>query len=217
MKQQERTPSSAQLLDKACRWRMLSLLLSRPSRERKSEVSELAREIPDARLAEVAHAWCDNATEGAYLQLLGPGGLVPARAGAYRPFADPGWILADLARYHRAFGFHATAEEPPDHVAVLADFVSYLLLKEAYARESGALEAVAITRDAMERFIDEHLSPVAARIAERLDACGATDWSAAAYLLAEKVPAPRPSAAAPAQDDEALQCGGCATARGGQG
>jgi TorA maturation chaperone TorD len=192
---------------------MLSLLLSRPTAERKNEAQELAPELTAARLTEVARAWCDNATEGAYLQLLGPGGLVPARAVAYRPFADPGQILAELARYHRAFGFHSVADEPSDHVAALAEFVSYLLLKEAYARESGDLEALAITRDAAERFIDEHLSPVACRLAERLDACGATDWSTAAHLLAEKVPAPHPSPKVAAQDEEALQCGGCTTPR----
>jgi TorA maturation chaperone TorD len=188
---------------------MLSLLLSRPTPERKSEVHEIAQGPIGARLTEIARAWCDNATEGAYLQLLGPGGLVPARSVAYRPFADPGWVLADLARYRQAFGFHPATEEPADHVAVLADFVSYLLLKQAYARESGDPGAVAVTQKSMERFIDEHLSPVAGRIAERLDACGATDWSAAAHLLAERVPAPPPIARASGQEEQTLECAGC--------
>jgi TorA maturation chaperone TorD len=176
-------------------------------------VTDLVGGSANARLQEIARAWCNNATEGAYLQLLGPGGLVPARSVAYRPFADPGWVLADLARYHRAFGFHPIAEEPPDHVAVLADFVSYLFLKEAYARESGDAEAVSITGNARERFIDEHLSPAVGRIAERLDACGATDWSAAAHLLAEKVPPPFPLTGASMQEEQTLECGGCAAVR----
>jgi nitrate reductase assembly molybdenum cofactor insertion protein NarJ len=205
--------SARELLLEASEWRILSLLLSRPHRERKSEVSGLVGESTNARLKEIARAWCDNASEGAYLQLLGPGGLVPARAVAYRPFADPGQILADLARHHRAFGFHPTAEEPPDHVAVLADFVSYLFLKEAYARESGDAEAVSISGDARERFINEHLSPAVGRIAERLDACGATDWSAAVHLLAEKVPPPPPSTRAAMLEEQTLECEGCTAAR----
>lgn len=203
-------PSSVKdLLLEASEWRILSLLLSRPSRETRIELADLVRDSVPPRMREITYAWCDNATEGAYLQLLGPGGLVPARAVAYRPFADPGWILADLARYHRAFGFHTTAEEPPDHVAVVADFVSYLFLKQAYARESGDEDAVTVTREATERFVEEHLSPMALRLAERLDARGATDWGAAAHLLAERAPAPPPVVGSRAADEQAPQCGGC--------
>lgn len=197
------------LLLEASEWRLLSLLVSRPTPERKSEVDELAKGPIGGCLAQIAGAWCANATEGAYLQLLGPGGIVPARSVAYRPFADPGWILADLARYHQAFGFHPAAEEPADHIAVLADFVSYLFVKEAYARENGDAEAVAITRESRERFIDEHLSPAAARMAERLDTCGATDWGAAAHLLAERVPAPPPRARGVTREEQTSECGGC--------
>lgn len=210
----QRISSATELLLEASEWRLISLLLARPTPERKSEVDELAAGPIGLHLTEIARAWCANATEGAYLQLLGPGGLVPARSVAYRPFADPGRILADLARYHQVFGFHPAIEEPADHVAVLADFVSYLLVKEAYARESGDTEAVAITRESRNRFIDEHLSPAAARIAERLDACGATDWSAAAHLLAERVPAPPPQPGAVSQEEQTLECGGCGATRG---
>jgi TorA maturation chaperone TorD len=148
------------------------------------------------------------------LHLLGPGGLVPARAVAYRPFADPGWSLADIGRYHRAFGFHLVAEEPADHMAVLADFVAYMLLKEAFARESDD-EFADSTRGAREMFIDEHLVPTAARMADRLEACGAVDWSAAARLLAEKIPAPPPSAEIPDPCDDVSPCGSCAAFESG--
>ena len=212
MNARKRLSSAAELLEEACQWRLLSLLLSRPTAERKDEVRRLAGERTTPRLAAAARAWCDNAGEGDYLHLLGPGGLVPAREVAYRPFADPGWLLADIARYHQAFGFRPAAEEPPDHIAVLGDFVSYLLLKEAYARDCEGGDAVAVTRGAMKRFMQEHVAPVAARVAERLDACGATDWGVAARLLAEKVPTPPPSAEGAERDEETPPCGGCAAA-----
>jgi nitrate reductase assembly molybdenum cofactor insertion protein NarJ len=196
------------VLTEALHWHVLSLLLSRPTPAIKAEVWQLVNELSSSQLAEAARAWCAEATEGAYLHLLGPGGLVPAREGAYRPFADPGWILADIGRHHDAFGFQPAAEEPPDHIAVLVDFVSYLHLKEAYARETNELEAAQVTREARERFVTEHLSPVAARLAERLEACGATEWSIAARLLAAEVPPP-PAAVAPPRHEEVLQCGGC--------
>jgi len=203
--------SSAALLADAAQWRLLGLLLSRPNPDRRNEVAQLAAEIDAPHLAAAARAWCDHATEGAYLHLLGPGGLVPAREVAYRAFADPGWLLADIARYHRAFGFHLAAEEPPDHIAVLVEFVSYLLLKEVFARERDDADAAAVTRIARERFVGEHLAPIAGPLAERLDACGATDWSAAAHLLAARVPAPPPSATTAEGNEEVLQCGGCTT------
>jgi len=202
--------ASADLLAEAAQWRLLALLLSRPTPDRRQAVQEVATEINDPGLAAAARAWCGHASEGAYLHVLGPGGLVPAREVAYRPFADPGWLLADISRSHRAFGFHAHAEEPPDHIAVLTDFVSYLLLKEAYARECGNADAAEVTSRARERFITEHLAPVAALVAERLDASGATEWSATAHLLAAKAPAPSPATVDARSDDaEVLRCGAC--------
>lgn len=213
MKRRKRIASATELLEEAVQWRLLALLLSRPNPERKDDVEALAKEVHDPALAATARGWCDNAREGPYLHLLGPGGLVPARAVAYRGFADPGWLLADIARYHEAFGFHARAEEPLDHIATLAEFVSYLVLKEAYARDCGHTEAAAVTRGATEQFVAEHLTPVAARLAERLDTCGATEWSAAAHLIAARVPAPLRSAELPAADGPTAQCGACAGAR----
>lgn len=206
-----RLASTADLLRDAAEWRLLSLLLSRPTPERKDEVRHLANEIKEPGLAGAAHDWCDHAGEGGYLHLLGPGGLVPAREVAYRPFADPGWLLADLNRFHGAFAFSPEREEPADHVAVLADFVAYLRLKEAYAYESGDHDAAEVARTASERFAAEHLAPVAAPMAERLDALGATAWSAAAHLLAARIPPPPPAVERPLADDVALSCGACGT------
>lgn len=208
MNARKRLASAPDLLADAAQWRLISLLLLRPTAERKQEALQLANEVGEQPLATAAHDWCENATEGAYLHLLGPGGLVPAREVAYRPFADPGWLLADLNRYHQAFGFHANAEEPPDHIAALADFVAYLLVKEAYARHCEEEATVEATRTAREQFVEEHLSPVAARMAERLEACGATEWSAAARLLAAKVPAPA-ATTEHVPNEEVLQCAGC--------
>jgi hypothetical protein len=208
MNARERMASASELLADALEWRLLSLLLLRPTPERKDEVRQLASEMSEPALTAAACAWCEHAAAGAYLHLLGPGGLVPAREVAYRPFADPGWLLADLNRYHQAFGFHANTDEPPDHIAALTDFVAYLLVKEAYARHCEEDATAKATRDARERFVEEHLSPVAARLAERLDACGASEWSTPAHLLAARVPPP-PAGVAAVADEEVLHCGGC--------
>jgi nitrate reductase assembly molybdenum cofactor insertion protein NarJ len=210
MKQRSRVSSAGDLIREAAEWHLLSLLLSRPTAERKREVRGLGDEIALPRLRQVARDWEENAEEGSYLQLLGPGGIVAARAVAYRPFADPGWMLADISRHHQAFGFHPAAEEPADHIAALADFVAYLLLKEAYARACGEDQDAALTRGAMERFIEEYLVPVAARVADRLEVCGAGEWSAVARLLAERIPAPPREVNRPYTDADLSPCGACA-------
>ncbi len=201
--------AATDLLEQACEWRLLALLLSRPTAETVQIARQLADEVSLTALAEAGRTWCDSANEGAYLALLGPGGAVSPRLVAYRGFSDPGWMLADIARYHEVFAFHPQAEEPPDHVAVLSELVSYLWLKEAYARELNDDEAAALTRAARERFIEEYLAPIAAPLAERLDACGASDWGTAAHLLAARVPPPPPQVPGIGDSDEALACGGC--------
>ena len=209
--QELRKPPGAatDLLEQACEWRLLALLLSRPTAACLQIARQLVDEVSLTALAEAGRAWCESASEGAYLALLGPGGIVSPRLVAYRGFSDPGWMLADIARYHEVFAFHPQAEEPADHVAVLAELVSYLWLKEAYARELNDDEAAVLTRSARERFIEEYLAPIAAPLAERLDACGATAWSAAAHLLAARVPPPPPQVPGIGDGDEALACGGC--------
>lgn len=206
-----RSRSVAELLGAAAEWRLLSLLLARPTAPRKREATRLSRELPVEEVRRAVRAWGAAAEEGAYLRLLGPGGLVASRAVAYRPFADPGWLLADIGRHHQAFGYRPTTEEPPDHVAVLADFVGYLLLKEAYARECGDRPAAELTRRARWRFVEEFLVPMAAPLAERLADCGAADWGAAARLIADQIPAPSPAVVPPGGDPPT--CGGsCAMA-----
>jgi hypothetical protein len=199
---------SAEILADAARWRLYGLLLSRPTDERRTAVQALLPEVDAPELGAAARAWCAHASEGAYLHLLGPGGIVPARAVAYRAFSDPGWVLADIARYHDAFAFHALTDEPTDHVAVLIELVSYLFLKEAYARECGDDAAADLTRDAREQFVTEHLVPVIGPLAARLDACGATEWATAPRLLATQLPAPT-TTGVPTRDDDAPRCGGC--------
>ncbi len=198
------------LLAEACEWRLIALMLSRPDSSSRAVAQRLAAEVHDSAVADAARAWCKGATEGAYLALLGPGGIVSPRLVAYRGFADPGWMLADIARYHKAFGFRSQADEPPDHVAVLAEFVAYLWLKEAWAREQDDAEAAAITRAARERFADDCLAPIAAPLAERLEACGATDWRAVAQLLAARVPPPPAQVPGIGEAEDVFGCGGCA-------
>jgi nitrate reductase assembly molybdenum cofactor insertion protein NarJ len=173
------------LISEAAEWRLIALLLERPRAGWQMEVAALAREVPHQGLRTAAHAARD-ASEGEYLHLVGPGGIVSPREVSYRSFEDPGRILADLAASYAAFAFQPRAEESPDHLAVEAGFIGYLLLKEAFAVARGDTEAASTTAAARSRFLEGHLT-AAHPFAERL-AAGGSYLAAVACVLAERVP-----------------------------
>jgi hypothetical protein len=84
-------------------------------------------------------------------------------------FEDPGWLMAELSAFYRAFSFEPRREEPIDHVAVECGFAGYLILKDAYAGTRGDYEAAEITKKARERFVNEHLLRCADGILNRLN------------------------------------------------
>lgn len=194
----------------AARWRLLGLLFERPRPGWRAEVAALAGEVRDPALAPIADA-ARAEREERYLALLGPGAPVSPREVAWRGLADPGWVLADLRRFYDAFAYRPRAEDPPDHVAVEAGFVAYLLLKEEAARAAGDEAAARTTAVARDAFVATHLAPMAAPLARALAACGDSPVAAAAALLAARVPA-SDAAAAPAPDTD--PCDGCAAAWG---
>lgn len=203
-----RRPKSVPGIAEAVEWRLLGLLFERPRAAWHEEIAGLKREVRDREIRAAASA-AKDATEGDYMALLGPGGSVSPREVTYRSFEDPGRILADLSGFYAAFGFHPCAEDPMDHVAVEVSFVSYLLLKEEFARERGDHAAVEVSTAARKRFLEVHLAPVVGPLAERLGSCSSSYLVHAARLLAARVPnePPRPMAL----DDQATfsGCGAC--------
>jgi hypothetical protein len=197
----------------AADWRVLSLLLSRPDGAWREEVRALAREAGE-ELRGAAGA-IDGAGEGAYHALLGPGAAASAREAAHVGFADPGRILADLQARYRAFAFAPRGDEAADHLAVECDFVSYLLLKEAYALARGEREQAEIAREARLRFVEEHLAATGRRFAEKLPELAPEYLRRAARALAARLPIVPPPPEAPdaelLSDEDPLE-GGCPTA-----
>jgi len=199
----------------AAEWRLLGLLLSRPRPGWREELAALAREVPDGQLRQAA-AEARQASEGAYHALLGAGGVASPRAAAHAGFQDPGRLLADLAGRYAAFGFAPRAEEPDDHLSVECDFVSYLFLKEAYARARDQGEAAEVTRQARARFLSEHLAIAGTRLAQKLPEGAPSYLALAAASLAARLPeAPPPvlPGCEPAPDCDPLG-GGCPEAKG---
>jgi hypothetical protein len=205
--------ATAAALASAAEWRLMGLLLERPHADWRHLVGRLGEEVSDRDLRRAVETVGD-ASEGFYLALLGPGGDVPSRLVGYRRFSDPGWVLSDLARFYDAFAFRAESEDPPDHVAVALQFVSYLFLKEAFARGCGDTDAMAVTVSARDRFIEEHLQPVVHPLANRLAPIAPEYLVMTTRALAARVavPLPEPASLAGIKEDEGdlAMCGSCA-------
>ncbi len=176
---------AVQRLAEAAEWRLLALLFSRPRSGWREEVESLAREVSDPALRETA-GLARDAQEGPYHALLGPGGAASAREVAYCGWSDPGRLLAKIAAQYEAFAFTPQSEDPADHLSVEADFVAYLLVKEVHAAALGEEEAAAVTREARESFLAEHVSALARGLAGRL-ANGPGYLTGAARALTERV------------------------------
>jgi len=159
---------SGDLLAQAAAWRLVSLLLERPREGWREEIEKLSAEVTGRELTACAKDAMDQ-TEEAYHRLFGPGGAVSPREVSYCGFEDPGWLMAELSAFYRAFSFEPRREEPIDHVAVESGFLGYLFLKEAYAETRGDSEAAEITRSARQRFMKEHLLRCADGILDRLN------------------------------------------------
>ena len=203
-----RHEGSIAMLRHAAEWRLLGLLFERPRQGWHEEVAALAGEVEDSALRQAARHRLAEATEGEYLAALGPGGIASPREAGHAGLRDPGWILAELARFYEAFGYRPRREDPVDHAAVEAGFVAYLWLKEAYARERGDEDAAATTRAARERFLSEHLAELAQPMAAKLSTAEA-NLAEVANLLAARVPPPRRLGPASAHEDPIPQCGAC--------
>ncbi len=67
--------------------------------------------------------------------------------------------LSDVSGFYRAFGLEPSSKvaERWDHVAVELEFVELLSMKEAYALETDQEEMFELTRQALKRFVREHL------------------------------------------------------------
>jgi len=160
------------LICEAAEWRMISLLFDCPTGDWAVEVESLEKEVRDPRLKEAAAIAQKEASEGQYHSIFGPGGPAPGREVSYRNWVQPGYLISEISSFYRAFSFTPRTIETPDHVSTEAGFISYLKLKEAYAKTSNDTESADITADAAKQFTAEHLTKVAEPLAKSLASSG---------------------------------------------
>jgi len=164
-------------LERATRWRLLSLLFQLPARESRRELSRLA-EGASGESASVAKEWARvplKEAEAEYHRVFGSGGI-PATESAYDPnaLAGRGPLLADIAGFHEAFAYRPEKSPAPvpDHIAAEADFLSYLAFKAAFALDRENKEEARLTAQAYERFLQDHLRTWLPAFQDRLERLG---------------------------------------------
>lgn len=203
------------LAERAAEMRLIALLFERPTEGTRRQARELTHEIRDPALREITGR-LEGIDEATHVALFGPGGPVSPREVTYRRREDPGWIMADISAFYRAFAYRPVAEEPIDHVAVEAGYVGYLWVKEIYA--AGREDATAVTASARTRFLEGHLSVLASGLVARLQAVQAPAFLDLARALWERVggrvlPTDEPY---DSDADEGMTCGPCGFPTGGE-
>ncbi|MFN0104716.1 MAG: hypothetical protein ACKV2U_21840 [Bryobacteraceae bacterium] len=200
-------------LREAAEWRMLGLLFECPGPHWRDQIQALAQEVTDPLLRSAAEGTLEEASEGDYHYIFGPGGPAPAREVSYHETIQLGYLISELTSYYEAFSYHPATVEALDHVSVEAGFVGYLRLKEAFGLANGQFELAAVAGDAAKDFVRDHLSCVAQPLAKSLAASGVAYLAAAGEALLARVGPPRTlpviQSLAPAADcvDSTFDCG----------
>jgi len=200
------------LVLEAAEWRLISLLFCRPCSVWKDEIRRLGMETRDPVLQEAATNAVEHAAEGVFHSIFGPGGPAPAREASYQGTLQLGYLLAELNAQYDAFAYTPVADtsntEPPDHVSVEAGFVGFLRLKQAFARSEDRQEEAAITGEAADRFLREHLSNIGEPLSYALDHSGEKYLQLAGRALLART-GPARKQIFDLLDEEAGDSGGC--------
>jgi hypothetical protein len=162
------TPEVRGILNNAAEWRLIAMLLERPRLHTLPQIGCIAKEILAADLKEIV-VLAMNATEECYLQYFGPGGLLSPREVAYIGWGDPGKMMSEIGLLYESFSFAPRSEDPSDHIAVEANFISYLYIKEAYALLNQEDENAETAKAVRKKFIEEHFGILLYGLARKLN------------------------------------------------
>lgn len=158
------------LLAKADIYRVLARAFSYPDKETIESLKLLCDDIAVAdipgnvreRFLAFKHSFINLAAdeiEAEYNELFMTRMFCPPYETSYgrNSFSRPE-TLSDISAFYKAFGFSMSdGEEMLDHIAVEMEFMSLLLLKEAYGVEQGLNDMTDICDSANKKFLGDHL------------------------------------------------------------
>ena len=123
--------------------------------------------------------------------MFAPGGPAPPREVSYQDLLELGSVMSSVTGTYAAFGYRPATPESPDHVAVEAGFIAFLMLKQAFALADGEPGHAAMAAEAAEAFRAAHLAVFAERLAAHLGEAPLEYLRTASRALAARV-GPRP-------------------------
>ncbi len=156
------------LICEAAQWHLAALLLLPPSTARKREIQSLLREVQDPALCKIAENWCNDPATEEYFRTVCPGGEVSLRAVSYLPLVSPGEMLATLEDFYDRTGYRNFTDEPPDHLAVLADCYAFLSLRAAYMLANERQDDFLSFIDLRNHLALQYFSPILSSLVEKL-------------------------------------------------
>jgi len=158
-----------QLLSESAEWRLLGLLFQYPDAAWRSQLTALLPSLPAPELRQMAKAALERYSEGLHSALFAPSGTVPVREVHYRGGVQCGYLMAELAAFYEAFGYHPHIQDADDHLAVQLGFLAYLKLKQAHALLAEKPENAQVTAEAAEAFLKEHVAVQAEAVLRALE------------------------------------------------
>lgn len=165
------------LLERAALLRFLSRLLQPPEATTGDELAGLASAIPEGLRGEargLAARFAEDPLElePEYHGLLGASGVCrDCESDHGPPSLGVKTAISEVAAYYQAFGFAGAREvpAPADQVGVELSFAGYLALKQAFARERGAVEEEGVAAEAYTGFVAAHLAPYLGKLLAELE------------------------------------------------
>jgi DMSO reductase family type II enzyme chaperone len=149
-------------------------------------LDRIAHALPPGHRALVAPIVQENVfarsgpTEREHGRLFGVGLAATPYESEYDPLASArkGHRLADLLGFYEAFGVQLadSLKEFPDHIAVELEFMAILLMKTAHAAAEEMDEARAVSEDAAQKFLTDHLAAWGGAFADRVEAATGDDF-----------------------------------------
>jgi nitrate reductase assembly molybdenum cofactor insertion protein NarJ len=179
-------PGVLDLAREAAEWRLIGLLFEQPSAVWREQIAALGAEVSDQTLRRAAKSALAEASEELYHSFFGPGGPASPREASYFDNIQLGYLIAELCAHYEAFAYEPSLGEAPDHVAAEAGFIAFLRLKEAFALAEGDEDHAAVTREAAQHFMSEHLARMASTLAEKFVPSGVEYLTLASAALAAR-------------------------------
>lgn len=221
-------PATQRLLWRGAMYEALALSFTYPDGE---TLADLAAALDALRAHEVTAGWEGRAALDALAVSLASGSerLAPAHTSLFAGEAACSTAeteydfdafakarrLADIAGFYRAFGLKVAAERPgpADFVATELEFMSHLLMRQAFAAVNGWDEQRDVCEQAQRAFLEDHLGRWAALFCQALQGLDGCEpfYATAAALCDEFVRAeidatgvrPRPAIPRRPSPDEA--------------